>query len=305
MFKDKITNWNKTFQIVEGISDLPFDHNIADDVLYLLKDPNINFIRLAKAIQRDHGLFFKILTAANALNNNVSKKVFTIERAVSILGLENLKNIVSETIKNDSMKMDDADDWYRNIFWRHSIFVANTAKSISDGLNYRKSDYAFSCGFLHDIGVFVIRYFFTNEYFEIKALVETGEISHLKAEKIVLGSDHLEIGNLLLNKWSLPDEMTEAVTNHHSPSDSTQGIVLSSIVHLADFVTHWIGISQNYWDANIEFDENIIPALKLSDNNISEEIPFAIRDILRDILSSKGHNGKHHLHSNESIHHYS
>ena len=305
ILEDQSVKRDVTLKILNRVTDLPYDYDSVNDVLYLLKDSNANFIQLAKAIQRDHALFIKTLSAANSIAEKSSKKVYTIERAISLLGLENIEKIVRETLQNSSMKMDDRDSWYRNKFWRHSIFVANTAKSLSEEINYRESSNSFTAGYLHDIGVFVIWSFFPQEYQEIKKLVEEDEIPFLKAEKIVLGSSHTEIAKLMMNRWNLPGEITKAVSNHHNPSDSGEEIILSSIVHLADFVTHWIGINQNHWDAGIDFDESIIHILMLNDANISEQIPFAVNDIIKDILQSKNRSVKNHFQNHEPVKYYS
>ena len=304
MLEEKTTNRENILKIVSRISELPYDYDAVNDVLYLLKDSNANFIQLAKTIQRDHSLFIKILGEANSSARATSQKVYTIERAISILGLDNVEKIVMEIIKNDPVKIQDSDSWYRNIFWRHSVFVANTARSISEDLNYKQPGDSFTAGFLHDIGVFIIRYFFSNEYLEIKDLVEHSEVPFMKAEKIVLGTDHLEIAGNLIKKWNLPGEIKDAVVNHRNPSDCSEGLILSSVVHLSDFITYWIGINRNLWDNDLQFDENIISILKLNDHKINEQIPFAVHDIVRDILLSRSRNGKNNFHSHTQANHF-
>ena len=126
----------------------------------------------------------------------------------------------------------------------------------------------------------------------------------MKAEKIVLGTDHLEIAGNLIRKWNLPGEIKDAVVNHRNPSDCSEGLILSSVIHLSDFITYWIGINRNLWDNDLQFDENIISILKLNDHKINEQIPFAVHDIVRDILLSRSRNGKNNFHSHTQANHF-
>jgi HD-like signal output (HDOD) protein len=58
--------------------------------------------------------------------------------------------------------------------------------------------------------------FVKNEAKQIQSLVAKGD-SLVGAEYRVLGTDHAEIGALILDKWSFPEEIVNAVRWHHDP----------------------------------------------------------------------------------------
>ena len=266
---------------------LPVDPDAVNETVFLLKDPNVNFAMLSKKILRDHGLLTRVLSSANSPGTGLPQKIYTIDRAIIILGLEKIKTIITEAAEDRSFIMNDSDDWYRNTFWRHSILVANAAKSISEDLRYKKPGHVFITGLMHDIGIFIIRNFFPDEYSKIEDLAEEDGFSHIKAEEVILGLSHSEIGKILLEQWNLPDQISDAVENHHFPSNAEEGIIISSIVHLADFMVSRYGMSNNHWDRNLVLDEGITAILKLNNGEYEERIPFAYQDMLTEILSEK------------------
>ena len=285
----------KTIALVKQIDSLSVDPEVISEILFLLKNPNANFGILAKNIQRDHGLLVKILSIANSKLNVIPKRIYSIERAIIMLGLEKIKNIVTETDNNNFLNSHDIDEWYRNYFWRHSILVANTARTIAEDLDYRNPDEVFTAGLLHDIGILVIRYFFPEEFDELKLLVKQDGFPVKKAEEITLGLNHSEIGKILLDKWILPDIISEAVEYHHSPSSAGEGIIASSIINLSDFLINGIGMSKNFWDKELELDEECLSILKINEGKFNGHLPFVYLDVLREIMSKDNTKSRNYL----------
>ncbi len=277
----------KTIALIKQIDSMPADPEMISEILFLLKNPNANFGSLAKIIQRDHGLLAKVLSIANSKLNIIPKRIYNIERAIIMLGLEKIKSIVAETEKNNLLKSHDINEWYRKYFWRHSILVANTAKAIAEDLDYRNPEEVFTAGLLHDIGILVIRYFFPEEFDELKLLVKQDGFPVQKAEEITLGLNHSEIGKILIDKWNLPEIISEAVEFHHLPSSAGEGIIASSIIHLSDFMINGIGMSNNFWDKDLELDGECISILRLNEGEFDGRLPFIYLDVLHEIMNKE------------------
>jgi hypothetical protein len=58
-----------------------------------------------------------------------------------------------------------------------------------------------------------------DEYRVVVDLARSG-VPTLEAEREVFGTDHLETGLVAAGSWSLPADLTAAVTSHHAPSDN-------------------------------------------------------------------------------------
>jgi HD-like signal output (HDOD) protein len=102
---------------------------------------------------------------------------------------------------------------------------------------------------------------------EIRRLVELQGLSRTEAEKQVLGADHSEIGACLLKSWNIPDEIIEAVANHHQPVCKPRP-KLSVITHVANCLAHVAGSAPG-WDAYaVRVDPQAIAVLELDEARI-------------------------------------
>jgi len=90
-------------------------------------------------------------------------------------------------------------------------------------------------------------------------------------ETEVLGYSHQEIGSFLSDKWNLPDAICDAIKFHHTPTNSEIDKKLTSIVHLADYMTQKLQIGNFYWDENLQLTNDDIAALDFNSIEEAEE----------------------------------
>ena len=99
---------------------------------------------------------------------------------------------------------------------------------------------AFTAGLLHDIGKLVLASVEGRKYGELLDRAHaTGQSSH-DAEQGVFGTNHAEIGGLLLEQWKLPPEGHRAVRFHHDPTAAGADSHMAAIIHLANWIAHGI-----------------------------------------------------------------
>jgi HD-like signal output (HDOD) protein len=242
----------KTELVLTNIYNLPPIPKAMTEAMELLDNSSASISALAGVISRDLGLVTKILTIANSPLYGLQRKVTSIDFAVMVLGFTELKNIISVLSMAESFK--NKTDKYLNQkeFWLHSYLTGSAAKRLSEDLDFPNSGEAFVAGFLHDMGITVIHKYFHTHFIEIHKLVSEKNISFIEAEDEVLGMNHQEIGNFLAEKWNFPEILCDAILTHHNPNRSTLNKVLSSIVHLADYMTQKLQIGNSYWDSKIE-----------------------------------------------------
>lgn len=247
------------------IRNLPSIPAIIYEVSKLLNNSKTSAVDLGKVISRDQGLVAKILTVANSPLYGLPRRVATIEFAIVILGFDHIKNIVIALSMIESFRNTKYDNWDSQSYWNHSLITATAAKRIADELRYPKPGEAFTAGLLHDIGIILIQKYFNKEFNLICEIVDSQQMLYLKAEEMILGLTHQEIGQFIIAQWNFPESLSDAIAYHHKPSESENNKALSSIVHLADYMTQALGAGQFYWDDNLQLDENIIQILKFGD----------------------------------------
>ncbi|MBA4250806.1 MAG: histidine kinase [Chlorobiaceae bacterium] len=260
---DLLSKKEKTIKVLNNVYNLPLIPKIILDVSKLLENESVKNNELVKVISKDQGLVTKILTIANSPMYGLARKVSTIDFAILVLGINEIRSIVSalaiiESFKNKSDKyLDQAK------FWTHCFITGTAAKRLAEEFGIQKSGEAFVAGLLHDVGISVIHRFFHSSFIQITELVEKSEYSYADAELEVLGMSHSEVAYYLLEKWNFPTALSESVLFHHTPMKSLLNPPLSAVIHFADYVTHCSGIGDFPWDINYKFDEAVLGVLKV------------------------------------------
>lgn len=254
----------RTELILKRVNTLSPIPKILSEVLQLLSDPYTSPHVLAKAISKDQSVVLKLLTIANSPFYGLTKRVSSIEFAIMILGYDEIRNIVSALSLMESMKNKSDQYLDQKVFWMHSYITATIAKKLAMDMGLEKNGEAFIAGLLHDLGISVVHRFMHSDFVTMYELVAKGA-SHAEAESQVLGISHQLIGEALLKNWNIPDLITEIVRYHHSPNFATHTPVLTSVVHLADYMTQKLQMGAFEWDSSLELDEHIFATLHIKD----------------------------------------
>ena len=236
--------------------------------------------KLAEIINRDQSLTARILALANSPVYGLSKKVSTIEMAISVLGIKTIKELVIG-FSVFSSTFNKGDRYFlAEEFNQHSYLCGYIAQLLANDFNYSVKSEAFVAGLLHDIGIPIIHRYMDKEFKLISELKFYRRISQTKAEKLILGKTHCEIGAMVASKWNFPDKLVDVIENHHSPKESSVNQILSAIVHIADFIATKETPQFLLSSEDEQLDESVIKILNIPDvsylfdiiNNVSELI---------------------------------
>lgn len=227
---------------LSSIKNLPTLSMVANNVIKLTQNPDSTAFEIAEAISQDQSLATKVLRTANSAYYGFPGKITTINYAIVLLGLNNIKNIVlSASIMDRFSKIGDNLLFDRREFWKHSLLCGIISKKISEHMGLKNSEEMFMCGVLHDFGKLILDSFFHDEFARALEIAEAQGILSLEAENEIFGFNHSGVGGLLLKKWTLPPSLVKAVQFHHSPDESLSAFRNASIVHVADYLCHRMG----------------------------------------------------------------
>lgn len=183
----------------------------------LLKKDDVPINAIENILRQDPGLSANVLRLANSAHFGLSSKVGSLKKAVMLLGLKRFEQIAISAYMNKAMdKVVEGYNLSPGELWLHSIAVATTAEAIAKFLKIADLDDVFIPALLHDMGKLVLGEFVKKESKQIENIVAKGE-SLVRAEYLVLGIDHAEIGALILEKWFFPIDIVNAVRWHHDP----------------------------------------------------------------------------------------
>jgi len=187
-------------------------------VLEISKDPDCSVNELAEVIRFDQGLAAKILRTVNSSLYGLRTKCSTIDKALVVLGLRELRNLALgfslvpavQSAANDAF---DAVD-----YWRRGIYSAVGAKIAAGDVAKQVADEAFLGGLLQDIGVMAMLQALGKPYAEVLSAAGGDHRKLAALELRTFDMQHPEVGALLARKWQLPDELVVPVRFHERPT---------------------------------------------------------------------------------------
>lgn len=169
---------------------------------------------LNKVVSLDPVLTGQVLKLINSAYYSLVNKVTTLTRAITMLGMNTVKNMALSTaiIKTvGGVKKSRVIPTAK--FWQHSIGVGVSAKLLAaiHDMPVMDREGLFVAGLLHDLGKIP----FGDEYIEVVNVVREQQIPLIEAERQVMGIDHQEVGLMIAQKWKLSEEITTCISRHH------------------------------------------------------------------------------------------
>jgi putative nucleotidyltransferase with HDIG domain len=262
---DELIEKARLDDVIAHIQDLPPLPALATDLLKSFDDENADLSVLAQKIAHDQALVAKTLRLANSSFYNAQAKIATVQQAVSLLGLREMRNLVIAAAVSGNFTQGRVQGFDFQAFWRHSIATAVCAKILARHLHLNQ-DRAFTAGLLHDIGRLVVITQFSQPYEAVILYRSTHDCHLLDAERTVLGIDHCMIGDALAQHWHFPDDIRLAIIGHHEPDAMGSGSS-ATLIHVADAIVHALDLAEKQ--------DELVPPLSMSawhSVGLSEEI---------------------------------
>jgi len=196
--------------------NLPTIPAVLAKILQLSDSVDANGKDLIAVIEKDQALTGKMLRLANSAFFGQSRRVATIPRAVMLLGFSTVRNLALGVKVWDALGSGISRPRLEEL-WTHSVATALAAKMLAAKLRIGDPDETFTAGLLHDVGRLVIAMRFKEDYWKaVGGTDESGPVETIERE--TFGIDHAEVGGWMLEAWSLPPAIVEAVRLHHGAS---------------------------------------------------------------------------------------
>jgi len=238
---DKIDKIDKE-EVIKKVKAFPSMSGTAMRLLGLLEDPKTNVAEIESALKYEPSLTANILKLTNSAYFGLPRQVGSISQAVSLLGTKKLIQLILATCVSAVMdKPVPGYDLSSEDLRRHCIAVSVVAEDILRELKQEVKSEVFTAALLHDIGKLVLGNFLKDKPDIINQML-VKEVSFEIAEKEILGTDHAEIGALILEQWSFPKDIVAAVRFHHNPELSPKADSLIDVVHIANMLCLMLGI---------------------------------------------------------------
>ena len=205
---------------------------------------------IATTIGRDQGLAARVLSLANSAFYGMNDAITTVGRAVSLLGLNEVRALVlMVAAAGVASGLKDHEGFDLEAYWQHQVYTAIAAQTLADNLEAKQKELdlppisvgceCYTAGILHDIGQALTVLHRPDGWKSINHLATTRRLPLYEAEIRYWGLDHGLIGGMTLAAWNLPPALTEPLTWHHAPEAAPEEYRLgASVLHCADALAH-------------------------------------------------------------------
>jgi diguanylate cyclase (GGDEF)-like protein len=196
---------------------LPTLPGIAIKILEAVQKERPDLQEIAKILSTDPPLSAEVLKLINSPFFGLTRKVTSVFHAVSMLGMNVVKNMALSfaLIKNFSGNGEGDFDYPR--FWKYSLTTAIAARMIAEKVSRETSEDAFFLGLLHDMGRLALARCLPDQYRLVVQEATAGNCSEYQAENQILGFDHMAVGRHLARSWGLPSKFWQPIGCHHCP----------------------------------------------------------------------------------------
>ncbi|HID69441.1 MAG TPA: HDOD domain-containing protein [Desulfobacterales bacterium] len=229
----------KTF--IRKFKDIKTLPHVVTNLSRLIADDNSTMKDFEKVIRMDPILVVRLLRLVNSPFYGLVHRVDSIGRAVAYLGMKNLHNIaVTDALKNIFQEQGQSQAFSRKKLWLHCAAVSICSKMIAERIFGTNGDDAYLCGILHDFGLIVESQVEPKKFLAACEVCNEG-VSLIHLEREYLGTDHCEIGFLMTQDWDMPENIQEAIRDHHLENGDYPPESLTGILQIAEYITGQLG----------------------------------------------------------------
>ncbi len=223
-------------QLVANVDDLISLPELYLKVRDTIDDPQSSIDDVSNIVSQDPSICARLIRISNSSFFGFASEIETVTRAISIMGLSQLHDLVLATSVVKSFKGIPKDLVNMKEFWARSVYCGIISRLLARKCNVLDSERLFLTGLLHDIGHLIIYTKMPRPAFEILSEAKLDNKPVQQIERETFGFDYSKVGSALLRSWKLPKSHVETVENHTSLSESSQFLLDSAIVHLASIM---------------------------------------------------------------------
>lgn len=208
-------------KVLKGIT-IPSPPQIITDLQMEMALPEPDLTEMASMISKDPGLAGGVLKTLNSpLYGN--RDIASISKAVMMLGMTTVANIVNTLFLRDSMSQNDdvSDDTYEAMvrFWDSATDVARACRLVAKRIGIHDPDMSYMLGLFHNAGIPLLMQRFPDYP---KVIVESYLLNGARivdVENQHYETNHAVISFYAARSWKLPEILCRVIAEHHNAAE--------------------------------------------------------------------------------------
>lgn len=230
----------------------------------MIRDPRYSMADIGSVIAKDPALSARLLRVVNSSFYGFQSKIDTISRAISIVGIDDLYNLVLTTCVVDRFAKISSDLVDMTDFWIRSVHCAVVCKLLAKNSAALNAERLFLAGLLHDIGSLVIYQKMPEQAAKVLLAMQYDRRLLTGLEQEILGFTHAEVGKELLKLWGLPGSLYEAVEFYRQPDLAVNHKLDVLALNLASRLVDDRGVGRPVEQLLVDFPDQTLISLRLS-----------------------------------------
>ncbi|MBZ5575614.1 MAG: HDOD domain-containing protein [Acidobacteriia bacterium] len=236
------------------LCNLPPLNSIANQVLSMSADEDVDLQRLASIVEADPAFAAEVLLLANSSLFGFPSRMHVLRHAVAVLGLDRIK-AVAVTVAMRAF-LSGGGPLVRQI-WRHSAACAIIAEEISPIFDI-SGDRAYTSAIMHDIGRLGLLKSYPREMTPPLSAEYADPTAVLVAERAAINVDHGTAGAWLVKTWAFPPTFVEICEHHHDPLHPHDSALLQ-VIKLSCRMADSLGFSAVRYKTSASY-RDLLPA---------------------------------------------
>ena len=242
-------------QLVRDYRELVALPEVAIQINQMVEDPDCHLEALGDVISKDPALTMRLLGIANSPFYGFPTEVCDVERAVALLGMKQLRDLVLSTAATRAFEGIPISVISVEDFWQHSFYCGLVSEALAKAAGFKHAS-LFVAGLLHDIGQLILFHRFPQQMNDAILMSIEGEepLPLIQAEQQLLGTDHTEVGAELARDWHLPTQLVDVIAFHHRPAEAGEYQQVVALVHIANAIADLLYVDDAEIEAQLEVD---------------------------------------------------
>jgi HD-like signal output (HDOD) protein len=203
----------------------------------LVDQPDFSMADVALLIGQDPALTTRLLRLVNSPYFGLVSKIDTAFRAVSMLGVRQVHDLVLATSVARSFSDQANDVMDLSTFWQCSLLRGLLARELARTTGQGDGDGLFIAGLLADIGHMIMYQTVPGPCRQALATAVERDQPLYLAEREIIGIDHARVGGMLMRQWQLPPRLREATEFQVEPRRALEFPRETCIVHIATLLS--------------------------------------------------------------------
>ena len=277
-------------KLASKVTQLTSFPDVAFRINDMVSDENCGAVEICKLIKPDPALSAALLRLANSAMYPIGSTVDSVDRAVTIVGLREVRDLAFGICANTTFKGIPNDLITVEDFWKHSLYCASAAQHLAREARVCPGESLFTAGLLHDIGQLVM----FNQAPSLSeaalrlCLDDSDGRSPYLAERQIFGFDHMEVGAELARHWRFPAGLRQCIEFHHEPFGSDECTDAVLVVHLANSIAVLAELGSDDLDDAPPIDLRVYDKLGLGPDVIPgtiEQTQGSVTELLRNFVN--------------------